>query len=278
MNAILGINAALPTVGISGAITPTLLASELSISTQSIFSGASSFVELSGMGQLLSATANFQDQLRSLKPGTANSSGGMNYGTDLASLAAETQSFVDTYNKLQNSIANANNTSSLLGRSITGAAALAQSLSTLAQASYTNAGSNLTNLAQLGILYQPDFTGGTGGSLSINLNTLKAAYNSDATGAFALLAKAANAYADLANNFVGQAQNQYTSLSALAQTSSVIGAISSNSSNNFLSQALTDTSYNPTSILYSELTSGKISLQQAVLAINEYSFVSNLLA
>lgn len=123
MDPLLGVNAYAPVFnyGSYGGISSTypayqLLASELSLSTPGSFSNTSTLVGLSGLGQVLSATATFQDQLHPLLPG--GSAGG---GSDLASLTAETQSFVDAYNNLQSAIASVNNTGDLLGGNVPGA-------------------------------------------------------------------------------------------------------------------------------------------------------------
>ena len=256
-------------IGQSSAIAPSLLASELSLSIPEVPGSASTFVEISGLGQLLSAATTFQDQLRALQPGTATSGGGQNFGTGFASLAAETQSLVDAFNGLQGTITNINGASGLLGSNVTGTSGLTQSLGALAQANYGNGNSSLNNLSQLGITFKPSLIPGGGGSLSIDLGALQSAFNTDATGAFSLLATAANAFAGQAASFVSQAGGQYSALAALAQTSSLTGGLLSQTQSGSLDFG---------SALLAQSLSGGVSLQQAILAINEYSLVSNLLA
>lgn len=272
MDSVLGINAYSPLAGIgsNAAVTSAygLLASELSLSTPGVVGGASAFVDLSGVGQLLSAATIFHDQLRSLQPGTATSGGGQNFGTDFASLAAETQSFVDAFNSVQSSIANINGAGNLFGGGVTGASALVQSFNTLAQASYANGNSTLTNLSQLGIAFNPSPVPGEGGSLSIDLNTLQSAFNTDAAGAFSLLSTAANAFGEQAGNFIGQAGSQYSALAALEPGSPAASLFPQTQSNGGI---------NFGSLLLNESLNGNISLQQAILAINEYQLVSGLL-
>ena len=269
-------------IGANGAITPTsgLLASEISLLTSGVSGGTASIVELSGRSQLLSAAATFEDQLRALQPGTATSGGGQNFGTDLASLAAEVQSFVDAFNGLQNNIANINVTANLLGRSVPGAAGLALALDTQAQAQFPNGNSSLTALSQLGIVFQPPQVPGGGGSLSIDLDTLEAAFTSDAAGAFSLLAQAANTFGNVAGNFVGQAGGQFSVLSALTQTSATDQLLT----NSILSSTLFSGSSNLADLLALEsltqsgqANSSATSARQILLAINEFTLVSTLL-
>jgi len=261
----------------SNAQSASLLASELSLSTPDLLNNTSAIVNLSGEGQLLTATATFQDQLRSLQPGTATSGGGQGFGTDLASLSAEAQSFVDAFNGLQSTISNINESSNYMGGSVTGASGLVQSLNTLAQTDYSTGNSALSNLSQLGIVFKPSQIPGGAGSLSINLSTLQAAFNANATGAFSLLTKAANAFGNLAGNFVGQAGNQYSTLATLAQSSSIGSSLTNYLTSSLFSQVQSNGGQNLNNILLNESLNGSISFQQAVLASNEYSMVSSLL-
>ncbi|BCK87946.1 hypothetical protein MIZ01_1743 [Sideroxyarcus emersonii] len=271
MDPLLGVNAYAPVFnyGSYGGISSTypayqLLASELSLSTPGSFSNTSTLVGLSGLGQVLSATATFQDQLHPLLPG--GSAGG---GSDLASLTAETQSFVDAYNNLQSAIASVNNTGDLLGGNVPGASGLVQSLNAQAQAGYSNGGSALTDLSQLGITFQPSLLAGGGGSLSVDQNTLLSAFNTDAAGAFTLLSQAASAFNDLASSFIAQSSSQYSSLSALMSTgnTSITGLLT----NSFLPPQL-----NLDSLLSTASQSGSTNLQLVFQALNEYTMVSAL--
>jgi len=281
MDPLLGIAASIPplSIGANGAVAPTsgLLASAVDFLAPGLFGGgASTVVELSGLGQLLSAAATFQDQLASLQPGTATSGGGQNFGTDVASLAAEAQSFVDAFNGLQNGIAAINGTGNLLGTGITGATDLTQALDTQVQANVANGESTLTRLSQLGIIFQPAETPGGGSRLSIDLGTLQSAFNADAQGAFSLLSQAANALGDVAGNFVGQAGDQFGTSGAQAQISIVDQLLN----NNLLTLALSNGGFNLADLLameaFTQSNSG-ISAQQTILALNEFTLVSALL-
>lgn len=274
MDSLLGISSSTPlVVGTSGAVNQAsnLLASELSLSTTPLaYGNTSSVVDLSGVSQLLSAATTFQDQLQSLQPGTATATGGQNFGTDVTSFAAEVQNFVDAFNGVQSNIANINTTSVLLGGNVAAASSLTQSLNAQAVASYGNGGSTLTSLSQLGIEFQPSPLPGGGGSLSVNQNTLQSAFNSNPAQAFSLLSQAANAFSGVAAGFVGQAGNQNSSLFTSAQTSAEVAMIA----NSLLSQA--QSNGDVSSLLAIESLTGVASLQQVLLALNEYSFVSSL--
>lgn len=280
MDPLLAIIGSTPAIslGTNGTVTATggALASDLGFLTAGSFGGASTVVELSGLSQVLSAAATFQEQLGALRPGSATSGGGQNFGTDVASLAAEAQSMVDAFNNLQNNIVNANATGSLLGAGVPGASALAQALDAQAQASYTNINSSLSNLAQLGIVFQPS-QGSGGGSLSIDLATLKSAFSTDAPGAFSLLSKAATEFADLGGSFVGQAGTQFSTLAALAQSS----ADNQFLTNSILSLAPTSGSFNLAGLLAIEsLRQGSLggaNAQSAILALSQYALISTLL-
>ncbi len=275
MSPLSGINAATPLINIytNGITNPTaaLLASELGLSTSGLLGNTSTVVELSGESQLLSAATAFQDQLQSLQPGTASSGGGQNFGADLASLAAEVQNFVDAFNGLQNTLAGISGTGTLFGGSIPGASDLSLSLNTQAQASFSNGSSALTNLSQLGIEFQPSPFPGGKSSLSINLATLQSAFNTDATGAFSLLAAATNSFSELAGGVISQAGGQFSALATLGQTSASLGLLTDNLS--FPSQTGNDLG----SLLAIASLTGSANLQQAVSAINEYILVSSLL-
>jgi hypothetical protein len=277
MDPLAGINSYTPIVSyLNGTIFPTtsLLGSELSLATPEIFNNTRTIVNISSAGQLLSAVTNFQDQLRTLQPGTATSGGGQNFGTDFASLAAEAQSLADAYNSLQANIAGINGTSSLLGGSLVDSTGLAQSLGSQAQASYANGNSALTTLSQLGINYQPSPFAGAGGSLNIDLNKLQTAYNADSAGAFSLLSNAANAFSGLAGNFITQQGGQFSALAALLQTAGGTGSFA-----DFLTSSLaSQTQSSLSGLLSSGSQTGNANLGQVFLALNEYSVVSALFA
>lgn len=277
MDALAGISASFPlfNIGTGSAINSTdaLLVSELSASTSGLLGNSSTIVDLSAESQLLSSVTAFHDQLQSLQPGTASSGGGQNFGSDLTSLAAEVQNFVDAFNGVQSNLASIGSASTLFGSSIPAASDLSLSLNTQTQASFSNGSSALTNLSQLGIEFQPSPIPGGKSSLSINLNTLQSAFNSDASGAFSLLATAANSLGSLAGGFINQSGVILPSLTAQAQllaSSNLLtdGLLVSSQTGGDLSNLLTIAS----------LTGGGENLQQVVSAINEYTLVSTLFA
>lgn len=280
MDSLLGIIASTPLAGIgaSRAVNPRTgaLTSKLSPLTASLFGGASTLVELSGLGQMLAAAAAFQDQFGALQPGSANSGGGQGFGSNLPSLAAEAQSFVDAFNGLQNNIASIGLTNALLGSSVPGGAALAQTLDSQAQADFANGSSALTTLSQIGIVFQPGAVFGAG-TLSINLGTLESAFTADAAGAFSLLSQAARAFGDVAGKFVDQATIRFSTLDALAQTSTsdqlIAGSLLSLAPNGGFNLAA--------ALALGPLTQsgfGSPSTLQAILAANQFELVSALLA
>lgn len=273
MDSLSAVNTSATLAGIvaNSAVTPSynLLASELGLSSPAVPGNASAFVAISGVGQLLSAASAFQNTLQALQPGTPTSGGGQNFGTDFASLAAETQSLVNAFNTLQNSIANVNG-GALGSEGNTTASNLAQTLNTQAQAGYGNGNSTLTGLSQLGITFQPALLPGASSKLSINLSALQSAFNTDNTGAFSLLGKAANAFSEVAGSFISQSSGQYSSLALLAQspfgTSLFSGGLTPEAqANNVLF-----------GLLSGATLAGGISPQQALAALNEYTLVSSL--
>lgn len=272
MDTVSGINASTPLASLiaASAVNPanSLFAPNTSVLTPGLFDTASTIVDLSAQGQLLSAAVTFQDQLHALQPGTATSGGGQNFGTDFASLAAEVQNFVDAFNGLQNTIANINGAGSLLGTNATGASGLVQSLNAETRANFANGNSALTNLAQLGIEFNPSPSPlpGGGGSLSVNLGTLQSAFNTSPTGAFSLLTAAANAFNGLAGNFIGQTGSP----ASLVQSSLGVELLA----NSLLSEAQTNGDLG--SLLAIESLTGVSNLQQVILAMNEFNFVAGL--
>ncbi|MCK9200783.1 MAG: flagellar filament capping protein FliD [Gallionella sp.] len=275
MDSLSGINAnsLLANIFASGVITPSTALRASSLSSGILFDNSSTVVELSGLGRALSAATQFQEHLLALKPGSATSGGGTNFGTDFASLAAEVQSFVDAFNGLQDTIADVGETNTLSGGNVSFAQGLSQSLDAQAQSDYANGSSALTNLSQLGITFQPATLPGGGGSLSIDLSELQSAFDTDAAGAFSLLSEAANAFGELGGSFAAQGARQYSSLATLAQFSSNMTLFG-------------DGLFTPTQssgniglfdnlLLAEALTSGA-NIQQTVRAISQYTLVANL--
>lgn len=282
MSSVLGISNSTSPFGITAtnavALTRALMAPEENPLSSGVFGGSSTVVELSGLGQVLSAASAFKEQLAALQPGTATSGGGQNFGTDVASLAAEAQSFVDAFNNLQSNIVN-NGAGSLFGGSSTLGSGLAPALDTAVQGNFANGSSTFSNLAQIGIVFQPaQFPGGS--NLSIDLAKLKSAFQADAAGSFSLLGQAATSLGGLADDFVTQATPQVSDFRLLAQTL----AFNQVTDNSFPSLGQTTGSLNFADLLALEMdfSNGQgnafaPTLQQSFLAMNQFNLVSTLL-
>lgn len=258
----INVNMSLASILSSGALTPTydLLASELSLSTPGLFSYSSTFVGISARGQLLSATVTFQNRLQSLQPDTA---------TSYADLTAKAQGFADAFNALQSAVAGIANIPNLPLGGVASASDLVQSINAQVQASYPNGGSALTELAQLGIEFQPSLLPGGSSKLTIDPAALQSAFNADAAGAFSLLSKATDALGEVAMNFISRSGSQYSSVAALQSAFgySLFGS-------DLFSQPQAGNS------LYDLLATQPFpegtNLQQVFSAINEYTLVSRL--
>ncbi len=271
MDSLSGINAyvALASLypGSAVASPANLLASELSLSTPGPYSGSSTLVGLSGLGQVLSAASGFQETLQTLQPGTPTAAGGHNFGTDFASLAAEVQSFIDAFNTTQTILSGVSGSGQLGGTAA--AANLGAALNTQVQANFANSNSSLATLAQLGIEFQPAVIPGQASKLSLDLETLRSAYAAGSAGAFALLGEAASALSNVAGSFISQSGSQYAALTALT-TSPLVATLFGNGQTPQLqaNNALIN-------LLAGNNLSGA-NLQQAVSALNEYTLVANL--
>jgi hypothetical protein len=225
--------------------------------------GGSTTVDLSGIGQLLSATDIFRNNLSILSPGTSTGGLGQNFGTDFASLAAEAQNFVDAFNNLQSNLA------ILQGPfgSITSeplAAQFAQLLNSQATAPLANDASGAavnsapTSLSEIGINLQPTSSAGVGGTLSIDLQTLQSAFESNPTGTFSLLTQAVQSFGELAATFSARAGSEAATFASLSQFG-------------FGQSGLLDL------LLMSSFNSGSATtLTQQLMAVNEFNLVSTL--
>jgi Flagellar hook-associated protein 2 C-terminus len=225
--------------------------------------GNSTVVELSGLGQLLSAAAVFQNNLASLHPGSTDSGLGQNYGTDFASLAAEAQNLVDNFNALQGTLTGLQSSGLLTGNAL--AAQFSQSLDTAATGTIAGGGTGPATLADIGITQQS-----ATGTLSVDLQALQSAYQADPSATFSLLAQAAQSLGTVASDFTRQAGAETATLNGLGSSgdlSLLLGAGST--SNNFLGFA--------DLLALSSLTSGNSStLTRQLLALNEFNLVSTL--
>ncbi len=242
------------------AVTPSydLLTVELSLSTPGIFNNSSTYVGISTRGQLLSAVVLFQNTLRL----------GAAAEPDIESLTGTAQRLVDSFNHLQLGVADLSVPNGFPATGITAASSLTQPLNVQAQANYANGDSALTQLSQLGITFQaPVFPGATA-SLSLDQDTLQAAFESDAAGAAALLSKATSAFSDVAGRFISQSGSQYASLDALLQSTSDYSLLF----NTPQRQSFDDLF----SLISSQPQSGNRNWGSVFSAINEYNLVSQL--
>lgn len=242
------------------AVTPSygLLSAELSLSTPSIFNNSSTYVGISTRGQLLSAAVLFQNTLRL----------GAAAEPDIESLTNTTQRLVDSFNHLQLSVADLNVTNGLPATGVTAASSLTLPLNVQAQASYANGDSSLTQLTQLGITYHAAVFPGAAASLSLDPDTLQAAFESDAAGAASLLSKATSAFSDVAGRFISQSGSQYASLDALLQSTSDYSLLFNTPQRQNFNDLF--------SLLASQPQTGNRNWGNVFSAINEYNLVSQL--
>ncbi|MBN9422535.1 MAG: hypothetical protein BGO63_12420 [Candidatus Accumulibacter sp. 66-26] len=230
----------------------------------------SSVVELSGSGRLLSAVATFREQLAALRPGQAESGLGQNFGNDLASLAAEAQYFVDAFNGLQQATDGAQGIFDAFGGGVL-AGRIAAAQAGQVGATYANGESTLTRLEQLGIRFEPASSAFAGQRLGIDLATLRSAFASDPAGAFALLGKAADAFAGQADGYLAQAADAASALSRwswLEDSLALSGGLAGNSPAFGLSELL---------LLGSLGQGNSAGLLQTQLALDQFALVSTLL-
>lgn len=242
------------------AVTPSygLLSAELSLSTPGIFNNSSTYVGISTRGQLLSAAVLFQNTLRLSAAAEP----------DIESLTGTAQRLVDSFNHLQLSVADLSVTNGFPATGIAAASSLTQPLNEQAQANYANGDSSLTQLSQLGITYQaPVFPGATA-SLSLDPDTLQAAFESDAAGAASLLSEATSAFSDVAGRFISQSGSQYASLDALLQSTSDYTLLFNNPPRQNFNDLF--------SLLSSQPQTGDRNWSNVFSAINEYNLVSQL--
>ena len=154
----------------------------------------STYVDISQLGQVYATASAFQDAMRALQAGSASGAGGLNFGTDFASLAAEAQYLVDSYNTTHTQLRFLASTGTS-GLPLDLGAALA----TRREADLDNGESALTRLEQLGI--RP--ADAPGGPLQLDLQALQNAHDSDPAGAFSLLGRAADGFADAIDEAIG---------------------------------------------------------------------------
>jgi len=188
---------------------------------------------------------------------------------DLQNLPLNAQMLADSFNSLQRSVAEINNTNGLPATGISGSAHLIQPLNTQAQASYANGDSALTRLSQLGITFQLPTFPGAAASLSIDQEALQAAFASDPAGAASLLAQAASAFSEVAGKYISQSGSQYASIDALLQSSSDYA---------LLFTAPQQQTYTDLFSLLSTQPQGSTNWGRVYSAVNEYNLVAHLFA
>ncbi|AXE29100.1 hypothetical protein DK842_03715 [Chromobacterium phragmitis] len=149
-----------------------------------------------------SSASNFGIQLGSSVSANllATGSSNISVNVDFGQLNTNAQSLASAFNTAQGSI------NGLLGNQVSRrndpiAAQLPQLLNQQAQNSYNNGSSLLTMLSQIGLTYQSPSQYGLGGTLSLNVTSLQAAYNGDSAGTANLLYTVAQSLNALANSY-----------------------------------------------------------------------------
>ena len=267
---------AISSVGLFGLGNLNPVARTFSASTASSLSFAASsstFVQLSGLGQLMSAVANFQGRLAVLQPGSSDSGLGTNFGTDFGSLAVAAQAFVDSFNTLQGSL----NSLSALSGTLTAASPVTQLTRDLNErivSEFDNDESTLTRLSDLGLEFQPSSLPGFVGSLSIDLAAMKEAFDTDPEGSFSLLASAVDTFEQLATEATGPANSTSSLLATQLQFSASLLSLSLTGADrrNTTLQGFSDL------FALASLGDARGDTQARLfLALNEFSLVSSLI-
>lgn len=240
-----------------------------------LLGGSSVIVDLSVVGQLLSAASTFSADFAALRPGAAESGLGRNFGTDLASFSAEVQNFVDTFNHLQDTLTSLAGAAGGSGQSL--GVSLAVALDEQAAAALATENASLGRLADLGIEFAPAPAGFVGGTLSVDFEALQAAFASDPAGSFALLDSAAGAFADLTAGFVTQAGDVSATIDRLVElavTTQALGLFSSGLVGGAGSGGLGGL---PGLLLLDSLSRGNSTATTNFAALSQFMLVSSLL-
>lgn len=177
-----------------------LTTSTSSVTVLSAFVGseASSIVDVSGLGQLLSAVAESRSRLEALQASD---------DTSQAGVLANAEGFVDAFNKLLEGSSSLQN---LFG-SLTGTLLndqLALSLNELASAAIASGAASLASLQDIGIVLETTAASASaapGFALRVDENALSAAVTSDPAGTAALLDQASQSLLTALNGFELQA-------------------------------------------------------------------------
>lgn len=244
----------------------------------SVFGGSSTVVELSGIGQVLSAAAIFQGSLAVLRPGSTSSGIGENFGGDFASLAAEAQNFVDGFNTLQRSLGSlAGNFGGIAGQQLAGSFVEALNRQLAVDLAAGGAGVSAPgNLAGLGIgLRTPalsGFPGLGGGELEIDLAALRTAFEADPEASFAALAQSVRGFEGLASTFTTSTGALSLTVGNLVQSAaagSVLGL--------FANPGLGSAGGVSDLLLLSAFSNSRSGQLQQLAALSQFALVSSLL-
>jgi hypothetical protein len=258
-----------------GALSPVASTFSTTATSLSALGGGSTVVQLSSLGQFLSAVAAFQGGLSVLQAGSSDSGIGQNFGTDFGSLVAETQFFVDTVNGLQRTL----NELTIVGGTFAAPSAFTQLTADLAErfaAVFDNGDSALTTLSDLGIEFQPAALPGFAGSLGIDLAKLKSAFDADPEGSFSLLALAVDSFEELAADIIAPSTGASSILSAQLQIATAQLSLNLFGDDEGMARS---TLRGMTDLLtLASLGQGQSDTQAHLLiAMNEFSLVSSLL-
>lgn len=235
-----------------------------------VFGGSSTIVELSGVGQVLSAAAAFESRLSALRPGETVSGLGPNFGTDFASLAAEAQAFVDAFNTAQRGLlGGGSGLGSLTGLQL--AAPVVTGLVEQVGARFETGNADLTRLSDLGIDFRPPVPGAAGAALEIDLDRLRAAFDADPAASFSLLAQSVRSFESLAGDFTastgGLSAGVDNAIRTLVATQAFAGLFGGNSALQGL----------PGLLLLDSLSGGGTRPTQQLAALSQFALVSSLL-
>lgn len=179
-------------------------------------SGAS-IVELSKLGQLLSAATTFQAQQAAFDTANGVAGQGADIGSSFGKLIAATQLFVSAFNNLQSG--GAGGLQNPLGAPSGNPLLLA-----LTEQTIPGTGKSLlASLAQVGINFQEGSTPGSTGQFNIDLTVLQAAFKADPAGTSSLLAQAFQTLVQLAAKLVGQNVNAFGADASSAQLGNTLG-------------------------------------------------------
>lgn len=195
-----------------GALTPLTPAGRLAPLAGDIglISGASTIVQISAAGQLLTAVGDFTSQLARLTPALQASAETGDFGN----LALAAQSFTNSFNELGSVLEN-------LGGFFGGfaqqspSAQLRSEFADIVSAEFAVGDNPLSRLADLGITLVPTASFPASSRLEIDFDQLAEVFETDAVGSATLLAAATAALTEAATRALGAAGGQPGSNTAL---------------------------------------------------------------